>query len=70
MVKYIRKMNAFTKFFHKGGSKIMKRIGKVLFAILFMVLAFAIVGCKNDNGGNTPGGDDTKNPNIAFASSS
>ena len=32
----------------------MKRIGKILFAVLFMVLAFAIVGCKKDNeGGNT-----------------
>ena len=49
----------------------MKRIGKILFAVLFMVLAFAIVGCKKDNGGgNTPGGDDTKTPTIAFAETS
>ena len=47
----------------------MKRISKILFAVLFMVLAFAIVGCKKDNEGNTPGGD-TKTPTIAFAESS
>ena len=44
----------------------MKRIGKLLFAILFMVLAIAAVGCKKDK--NPSGNKET--PTIAFAQAS
>ena len=44
----------------------MKRIGKLLFAILFMVLAIAAVGCKKDK--NPSGNEET--PTIAFAQAS
>lgn len=45
----------------------MKRISKLLFAILFMVLAFAVVGCKKNNNTDNP---DEKTPAIAFAQTS
>ncbi|MCR5422604.1 MAG: Ig-like domain-containing protein, partial [Bacilli bacterium] len=45
----------------------MKRISKLLFAILFMVLAFAVVGCKKNNNTDNP---DEKTPTIAFAQTS